>query len=102
MLFSSYTFLFLFLPVALVGYYLVARANATYAVAWLTLSSLVFYGLWNPAFVILLLCSIAFNYAIGRALLARAEDDDERPRNRLLAFGIAGNLLPLFYFKYLG
>src|ERR1700674_3545525 len=101
MVFSSYTFLFLFLPIAFVGYYLAARAKVTYAVAWLTLSSLVFYAAWNPAFVILLLCSIAFNYATGRALLARADDEDGSPRNRLLALGIAGNLLLLFYFKYL-
>jgi len=102
MVFASYTFIFLFLPIAFVGYYLAARVGAIYAVAWLTLSSLAFYAVWNPAFVLLLLCSIAFNFAIGRALLARASAEDSRTRNWLLTLGIAGNLLPLVYFKYLG
>lgn len=102
MVFSSYPFIFLFLPIAFVGYYLAARVGATYAVAWLTLSSLAFYAAWNPAFVILLLCSIAFNYTIGRALLARASAEQSRARNWLLALGITGDLLPLVYFKYLG
>ncbi len=102
MVFASYSFLFVFLPIAFAGYYLAARFGATCAIAWLTLSSLAFYAAWNPAFVLLLLCSIAFNYRIGRALLARSDEEDSRPRNRLLALGIAGNILPLAYFKYLG
>jgi alginate O-acetyltransferase complex protein AlgI len=102
MVFASYSFIFLFLPIAVIGYYMAARGGATYAVAWLTISSLAFYAAWNPAFVTLLLCSIAFNYGIGRALLKRATEEDSGPRNWLLALGIAGNLLPLVYFKYLG
>ena len=102
MVFSSYAFIFLFLPIAFIGYYLAARVGATYAVAWLTVSSLVFYAVWNPAFVAMLLCSIAFNYAVGRALLARASAEDSSARNWLLALGISGNLIPLIYFKYLG
>ena len=102
MVFASYQFIFSFLPIAFIGYALAARAGTTYAVAWLTLSSLGFYAAWNPAFVLLLLFSITFNYRIGRALLKRAADENNRPRNLLLALGIVGDLLPLFYFKYLG
>ena len=102
MVFSSFNFLFIFLPLALVGYYLVAKLGAGYAVGWLVLSSLVFYGMWNPAFVILLVCSIGFNFVIGRALLARQQEQDERLRHRLLFLGVAANLLVLFSFKYLG
>jgi len=102
MVFASYSFLFIFLPIALVGYYLVARLGSNYAVGWLVLASLAFYAAWNPAFVILLLCSIAFNFAVGRGLLARQNDEDKKSRYRLLFFGVAGNLLVLFSFKYLG
>lgn len=102
MLFSSYNFLFIFLPIALVGYYLAAKLGAQYAVTWLVLTSLVFYGVWNPAFVILLLCSIAFNFAIGRAMLGREREEDSKSRDRLLVVGVAANLLVLFSFKYLG
>jgi D-alanyl-lipoteichoic acid acyltransferase DltB (MBOAT superfamily) len=102
MVFASNAFIFLFLPIAFAGYFLATRFGATYAVAWLTLSSLAFYAAWNPAFVTLLLCSIAFNFSIGRALLKRSTDEVTGPRDWLLALGIAGNLLPLIYFKYLG
>ena len=102
MLFASYNFLFIFLPIALVGYYLVAKLGAKYAVAWLVLASLAFYAVWNPAFVILLVCSIAFNFAIGRALLAREREEDTKSRNRLLFFGVAANLLRAFFLQVLG
>ena len=102
MVFASFSFLFIFLPIALVGYYLVAKLGADYAVGWLVLASLAFYAVWNPAFVILLVCSIAFNFAIGRAMLAREREEDTKSRNRLLFIGVAANLLVLFSFKYLG
>ena len=102
MLFGSYSFLFIFLPIALAGYFFAARAGATYAVSWLVLASLAFYAVWNPTFVLLLLCSIGFNFAVGRALLSRESDEQEKSRNRLFVLGISGNLLPLFYFKYFG
>jgi alginate O-acetyltransferase complex protein AlgI len=102
MVFASYNFLFIFLPTALVGYYLAAKLGTNYAIAWLVLASLGFYAAWNPAFVILLVCSIAFNFAIGQALLARDREEDTKSRHRLLFIGVAGNLLPLIFFKYLG
>src|ERR1700674_3475938 len=102
MIFSSYNFIFIFLPIALVGYYLVAKLGAEYAVAWLVLASLAFYAVWNPVFVILLACSIAFNFVIGRAMLGREREEDSKSRDRLLVVGIAANLVVLFSFKYLG
>jgi alginate O-acetyltransferase complex protein AlgI len=102
MVFSSFSFIFVFLPIALVGYYLVAKLGAKYAVGWLVLASLVFYAMWNPVFVVLLLCSIAFNFSIGRAMLARDGEEHAKSRHRLLFGGVAANLLVLFSFKYLG
>lgn len=102
MLFASYSFLFLFLPIALVGYYFAAKAGATFAVAWLTLCSLGFYAIWNVRFVALLLVSVVFNFTIGRALLRPERENDTQWHNRLLVIGVAGNLLPLFFYKYLG
>ena len=102
MVFASYNFIFIFLPIALVGYYLAARLGASYAIGWLVLASLAFYAAWNPVFVILLVCSIAFNFAIGRALLAPERKEHKKSRHRLLFVGVAGNLLPLIFFKYLG
>src|SRR5271154_690859 len=102
MIFSSFNFIFIFLPIALVGYYLVAKLGAEYAVAWLVLASLVFYAVWNPAFVILLVCSIAFNFVIGRAMFGHEREEDSKSRDRLLLIGVTANLLVLFSFKYLG
>lgn len=48
MLFNSYTFLGLFLPVVLVVYHVLARRSFPRALAWLTLASLAFYAWWNP------------------------------------------------------
>jgi alginate O-acetyltransferase complex protein AlgI len=101
-IFASYSFIFVFLPIALLGYYVATKVSLTFAVAWLTICSLAFYARWNPKFVILLIASIVFNFAIGRALLAPKREDDLQSRNRLLFIGVLGNLLPLIFYKYLG
>ncbi len=100
MLFNSAVFLFFFLPISLLAYYALARwRSVPYAKAWLCGASFFFYGWWNPAFVLLLVGSIAFNYFISHQLKG---DDDPSPRQRaILTFGIAANLLLLFYYKYL-
>ncbi len=94
MLFNSVAFVFVFLPLALVGYSLAGRAGQNAAAAWLVACSLVFYAWWNPVFVVLLVGSVAFNYACATAIVRSAG----RP---VLIFGIAGNLGALFYYKYL-
>ena len=47
MLFNSFTFLFLFLPVTAIGYFLLARKSQVRAAGWLALASLTFYGWWS-------------------------------------------------------
>ena len=71
MLFNSYPFIFLFLPVALAGYFASSRLGPVAPVIWLALASLAFYSVSNWQFVALLIGSIAFNYAIGWLLIAR-------------------------------
>lgn len=100
MLFNSYVFLLAFLPVALAGFYLIARrAGAQAAIIWLIAASLFFYGWWEPPYVVLLLGSVLFNWWIGQWLIGMARSP---ARSALLAFGIAGNLALLGYFKYSG
>ena len=62
MLFNSYTFLLLFLPVVLVGCFMLARWRASAAALWLVLASLFFYGWWDARYVPLLVASVGFNY----------------------------------------
>ncbi len=100
MLFNSYPFIFLFLPVALAGYFAANRLGATAPVIWLALASLVFYSFGNWPFVALLLASIAFNYFIGWLLISRRLDPG--PRFAALVVGVAGDLVTLGVFKYAG
>src|SRR5438874_10110851 len=100
MLFNSYPFIFLFLPITLIGYFVLVRLNHLATVIWLALASLVFYSVSNWQFVLLLLASIAFNYVIGLLLISKRP----RPASRVaaLTIGVAGDLLTLGYFKYAG
>ncbi|HEX5328002.1 MAG TPA: MBOAT family O-acyltransferase, partial [Acetobacteraceae bacterium] len=99
MLFNSYVFVLAFLPVALGGFFLTARAGRTAGALWLIGASLVFYGWWKPAFLPLLVLSITLNFAAARAI--GAADRRRRLQGALLAAAIAANLSTLFYFKYL-
>jgi alginate O-acetyltransferase complex protein AlgI len=100
MLFNSYQFIFLLLPVALIGYFVLGRIGHVAPVIWLTLASLVFYSFSNWQFVPLLLASVAFNYLIGLLLIAKHLRP--APRFAVLAVGVAGDLLVLGTFKYAG
>lgn len=99
MLFSSHTFLFLFLPVTLMGFFLLGtRGLRELAMAWLVLCSLFFYGWWNPAYLILLAVSVIVNFSVGR-ILASIQGGTAR-RRFVLTCGIIFNLGLLGYFKY--
>jgi D-alanyl-lipoteichoic acid acyltransferase DltB (MBOAT superfamily) len=100
MLFNSYSFIFLFLPVVLLGYFALGRLGNLAPVIWLALASLAFYSFSNWQFVALLVGSIAFNYGIGYLLIAKKL----RPplRFAVLAIGVAGDLVVLGIFKYAG
>ena len=72
MLFNSYEFIFLFLPITLLVFFSIGgRGHHRIAIAWLVGASLFFYGWWNPAYLGLILASILFNYAVGLALLSQ-------------------------------
>ena len=99
MIFSSNTFLFLFLPVVLCGFFAVGAAfGRTAGVAWLTISSIVFYGWSGWDLVPLIVGSVLFNYFVHRALVRRR--GDPRTARRIFAGAVAVNLICLGYFKY--
>ena len=99
MLFNSLPFLFLFLPVAMLGFHLLGRYGRRPVIAWLAAVSVVFYAVWNPPYVVFLLGSILANFIFAGAIAKAPEDSDKR--RRLLVLGVTLNLLALFYFKYL-
>ncbi|MEZ5503649.1 MAG: MBOAT family O-acyltransferase [Halioglobus sp.] len=97
MLFNSYEFIFLFLPLSAFGYFLCARYLAMEtALGFLVLASLFFYAYWKPVYLILLLFSIGFNFVVGR-IISRFDNWKKRS---VFIFGIAVNLALLGYFKY--
>ena len=94
MVFSNAVFLFMFLPVVLLGYYLLRGKARNY---WLLAVSLVFYA-WNkPEFIFILLGSITVNY-LGALWLEKANKDGWKKFFLVATVGI--NLGLLFYFKY--
>ena len=114
MLFNSYEFIFLFLPVTVVGFFLVSKRSHTLGTLWLVLASLFFYGWWDVRYVPLLCASIGFNYLVGGRIERLANGHAIAPgehvakdapnaaaRKGWLAFGIIVNVLLLGYFKYM-
>ena len=100
MLFNSISFLFYFLPVALLLTWAVARWSRTAAKVVQIVLSLAFYGFVAPRQIPLLAASFAFNYLVGVAIhRARAAD---RPRwvTAWLTAGVLVDLCLLLYFKY--
>jgi len=95
MLFNSNIFIFIFLPLTLLGYHLGRRSSVpTLCFWWLFAASVAFYGYWDPRFLIVLGGSLLCNFALGKLILG--------DRRRIyLVIGIAGNLLLLGTFKYL-
>ena len=62
MLFNSYEFIFLFLPIVVLGFFTLSRFKSRLlSIGWLVASSLFFYGYWNPKYLLLIVSSIIFN-----------------------------------------
>ncbi|HWR73341.1 MAG TPA: MBOAT family protein [Nitrospirota bacterium] len=102
MLFNSYEYLFLFLPVTLIGYFVLNRLRlTTAATAWLVLASLFFYSWWNVKYLPLIIGSILWNFAIGMSLRKTGGEGSSRvPKRLVLIIGITANIALLGYYKY--
>ena len=99
MLFHTPVFILGFLPVCLLGFFLLGRwGGAVWALLWLLGSSLVVSGWWDLALVPLLLGSVVGNWALG-CWIASVED---RRARWLFGFGVAANMALLGWFKYAG
>lgn len=113
MLFNSYIFIFLFLPITLIGYFLINKTKK-YQISnlFLIVMSLWFYGYFNPSYLAVIGGSIVVNFlhaaAINHLLVKEANapkssSDAERKNSAstaVLIFGIVLNVAVIFYFKY--
>ncbi len=98
MLFSSTTFIYLFLPIVVLFYYLF-KWNRLLQNILLLLASLVFYAWGEPKFVFVMMTSIIVNWLLGLII-------DKKKRNKtaakvMLGIDILFNIGLLFVFKYL-
>lgn len=101
MLFSSWPFIALFLPVTWIFFkFLQKYTTREISLLWLVAASLFFYGWFKPIYLLIVAISMSFNYALG--MLLAQKPWGERKRKNLLMLGIACNLAALFYYKYTG
>jgi alginate O-acetyltransferase complex protein AlgI len=96
MLFSSYTFLFQFLPATVLAFAAARRHSPRAGIMVLAGASLFFYGAWRPIYLLLLIASIAMNFSLGLRM-----NDPLRCR-AIGTLGLVINLAVLCYFKYTG
>src|SRR5215831_9905494 len=102
MLFNSTEFLFVFLPVTVLGFYLLGSISRNAALGWLILASLVFYAWWRPVNVLIIAPSIAINFTLARILLRLNESEGSRSMSSaVLLLGILFNVAFLGFFKYI-
>lgn len=94
MVFSSMTFLWIFLPLLLVIYFI---TKEKYRNIVLLIFSLIFYAWGEPKHIVLMLISIAINYVFGIIL---DKQEKKAKRKVILIVALLFDLLILGYFKY--
>ncbi|PTB83674.1 membrane-bound O-acyltransferase family protein, partial [Sulfurovum lithotrophicum] len=100
MLFNSYEFIFVFLPLSFfIYFYLLQKRFMLGAKGFLVFASLFFYSWWNVAYLPIILSSLLFNYVLGNALNENFKKVKVH-KKVLLTFGIVANVALLGYFKY--
>ncbi|MBW6489361.1 MBOAT family protein [Sulfurimonas sp.] len=100
MLFNSYEFIFLFLPIIFFGYFfLISKRLAVASKVWLVFGSLFFYSWWNVAYLPLIVASMLVNFAVGNSLNENFKKA-KVGKKTLLGFGVVANIALLGYFKY--
>ena len=103
MLFNSYEFILVFLPITFfIYFYLNHKRLTTAAKAWLVFTSLFFYSWWNIVYLPLILISILFNYTITSTLIEYDKSKRKHlSKKSILQVGLLFNVGLLVYFKYM-
>ena len=100
MIFSTYRFIFLFLPVTFFVYFALTHfRQLRIAKVWLIVMSFVFYGAGSPSFFPFFMGSVFANYVCGISLM-KMEGEQKRQKTLLFLIGILGNVALLGYYKY--
>ena len=99
MLFSSTTFLYLFLPVVLFFNFVVFKKSRLLQNIFLLFASLFFYAWGEPRFVLIMIASIIINWAFG--IWVNKKRENKAASRVIIALDVLFNLSILFVFKYL-
>jgi alginate O-acetyltransferase complex protein AlgI len=98
MLFNSFPFLFVFLPLTLAGMFLLVRRREFRLIAWyIGFVSLIFYAYWNPIHLFVIVPSIVVNFLCGKAIV---ESERAERRRLYMWLGVVFDLVLLGWFKY--
>lgn len=96
--FNSYIFILMFLPLTLLGYFILNRFQLyTYSAIFLCGMTMWFYGFYNPKHLVIILSSLFVNY-ITALLINRSKE--KNTKKGVLILGIFINIGLIFYFKY--
>lgn len=97
MLFNSFEFIFVFLPIVLLAYFNLNRLNLhQWAKGVLVLASLYFYAFFNTSYLPIIVSSILVNYGVAVGM----RKWDGITKKVLFGIGLLFNLGMLGYFKY--
>ncbi len=103
MLFNSYEYIFIFLPITFVLYFFLTKKGLIWASrAFLVFSSLVFYSWLNVSYLPLMMISVVFNYIIANYMATYSIKAKRHfSKKAILQFGLIVNISFLAYFKYM-
>ena len=101
MIFSTYQFVLIFLPIVFTGYFLLNGLKFhNLSKLWLVLASFYFYAQGSPDFFPFFLGSVIGNYVIGATLCKLQDKSQKIERILVMAVGVLANVGLLGYYKY--
>ncbi len=95
--FNSFEFMLLFLPIAVIGYFLLQKVNKNFAKLFLVGMSLYFYAYFEVKYLLLIGVSLFTNAFIGQQIIQKI---NQKTRKVFLIVGLVFNISLLGYFKY--
>ena len=98
MVFGSFQFIFVFLPVVLAGFFWLGQKNVRWAQLWLLLASFVFYSTWTFSLLPVLCCSTLVNYLAFKWIIHPLRTP--KAKSGAVYAAVCANLALLLYFKY--
>ncbi|GKU79213.1 MBOAT family protein [Paenibacillus sp. L3-i20] len=101
MIFSTYTFIFVFLPITFFVFRLLSVFKLQNAAKlWLVMASIYFYAQGSGNFVLLFIADIFVNFALGSLIVKAGRSGAFWSKRLLITIGLLLNIAFLGYYKY--